>query len=354
MPMPMPEHDEDHDAFIERCMGDENMQEFEDEGQRQAVCEAQWNKEEESKAMKYPHIASAVFNHPWAILPETLQTITSILRFRMEGGTLTKEEIQARLGAAQDRPATVRGGSIAVLPLIGVLAQRMNMMIQVSGGTSTEIFGRAFRQMVADPTVKAVVLDIHSPGGETFGIDELTTEIFQARKAKPIIAVANSLAASGAYWIGTAASELWAAPGALVGSVGVYAEHMDLSKAAEMAGMKMTFISAGEFKVEGNEFEPLSDAGRAHIQGIVDDIYGQFVKAVARNRGVTEAAVRNGFGKGRLVTARQAMAMGMIDGIGTLDQVLRRLGGSHMAEAATMAADGRERHRLRMAMIGKK
>ena len=76
MPMPMPEHDEDHDAFIERCMGDENMQEFEDEGQRQAVCEAQWNKEEESKAMKYPHVANAVFNHPWAILPETLHTIT--------------------------------------------------------------------------------------------------------------------------------------------------------------------------------------------------------------------------------------------------------------------------------------
>src|SRR3990167_6667785 len=175
--------------------------------------------------MKYGHIAGAFFNRPWVILPETLETMASILRFRMEGGTLTKEEIQARLGAAADRPASTRSGSIAVLPLLGVLSQRMNVMTEMSGGTSTEMFGRAFQQVMSDPSVKAVVLDIHSRGGETFGVDELSSMIFKARKQKPVVALANSLAASGAFWIGTAASEMWATPGAMVGSVGVYAEH---------------------------------------------------------------------------------------------------------------------------------
>jgi len=322
--------------------------------------------------MKYGHIAGAFFNRPWVILPETLETMASILRFRMEGGTLTKEEIQARLGAAADRPASTRSGSIAVLPLLGVLSQRMNVMTEMSGGTSTEMFGRAFQQVMSDPSVKAVVLDIHSPGGETFGVDELSSMIFKARKQKPVVALANSLAASGAFWIGTAASEMWATPGAMVGSVGVYAEHTDLSKAAEMAGIKTTFISAGRFKVEGNAWEPLSDTAREHVQSIVDDIYGQFVKALARNRGVSEATVRNGFGEGRVVTAGRAKALGMIDGIGTMEDVLRRLGGSSAREAEekwraeadvemmaepepeTAPVDERERHRLRMALLGKR
>src|SRR3990167_10085829 len=127
MPMPMPERDEDHEGFMRRCMMDDNMMDdMEDEDQRRAVCESQWEDREGAKAMKYPHIANAVFNHPWVILPETLHTITSILRFRMEGGTLTKEEIQARLGAAQDRPATARGGTITILPLIKILTQHIN------------------------------------------------------------------------------------------------------------------------------------------------------------------------------------------------------------------------------------
>ena len=186
--MPMPERDEDHEGFMRRCM----MDDMEDEDQRRAVCESQWEDREGAKAMKYPHIANAVFNHPWVILPETLQTITALLQFRMEGQMLTKEEIQARIGAAQGRPPS-RSGDIAVLPLVGVLSQRMNVMTEVSGGTSTEMFGRAFRQVMADDAVRAVVIDIHSPGGETFGVEELTSEISKARGQKPVIALANSL-----------------------------------------------------------------------------------------------------------------------------------------------------------------
>lgn len=323
MPLPTPKDDESHDEFIERCMGDENMQEFDDAGQRRAVCERQWNSLAKDQAMK-TNVLRAVLETPWAILPHTLAVVMEIAARHARGERLTAEEVAARTNGRPGRPGKIEG-DIAVLPLSGVIVPRANLMTDVSGATSAERFGEAFRQLLADAQIGAIVIDVDSPGGAVLGIEELATTIYNARGQKLILAVANHLAASAAYWIASAADELIVTPSAEVGSIGVFAAHEDFSQALEKAGVKTTLISAGKFKVEGNPYEPLGNEARAAIQGRVDDYYDMFVRTVARQRGVTADEVRNGFGEGRVVGAKQALRLGMADRIETLEETLERL-----------------------------
>jgi len=298
----------------------------------------------------YPSVVNAVFNQPWAILPDTYAIICDLVRSRVAGLRLTAEQVQERIGAAQVRPGAAKNGAIAILPLYGVLAQRMNMMTQVSGGTSTDLFGRAFKEAVRESSISAIILDVDSPGGSVFGVDELASEIRAAKGIKPVIAVANSMAASAAYWIASQADELVVTPGGLVGSIGVLSGHEDISKAKELAGIKTTLVSAGRFKVEDSPLAPLSDVARAALQATVDQYYNTFVQAVALGRKVSPAAVKNGFGEGRLVTADDALAQGMVDTIGTLDQTIARLmGRGPKGQVAAQADVDLRQRRLRMA-----
>lgn len=275
--------------------------------------------------MQYQNVLDAVFGTPWAIRPEMYQTICAIVRARAEGERLTDDEIQARIGAAPVRPGAARNGSVAVLPLYGVVSQRMNLVNQTSGGTSTELFGRAFQDATRDPGISAIVIDVDSPGGHVFGVEELWQTIISARGSKPIVAVANSTAASSAYWIVSAADEIVVTPSGQVGSIGVIAEHIDQSIAMEQAGLKSTLITAGKKKAQLAPSQPLSDDARADIQDQVNSYYAKFVHSVARGRGVPVATVRDGFGEGGMVLAQDAVRMGMVDRIGTLDQTIARL-----------------------------
>jgi HK97 family phage major capsid protein len=282
---------------------------------------------------RIPNIVTAVTSTPWAILPEKLQAIVAFLQERSEGVELSADEVMARIGAGPRDNGARQQGVIAVLPLYGVLSHRMNVPRAISepGGTSTEKFGVAFDKMVRDPNVSAIVIDIDSPGGTVSGTQELWQKIFSARGKKPIIAVANSLAASAAYFVASACDEIVVSPSAEVGSIGVYMVHEDLSGFLEQAGIKQTVIKAGKFKAEGYPSEPLSDEARAAFQLRVDDAYDQFVKAVAKARGVKVADVRNGFGEGRVVTAKRAVELGMADRVATLEQVIAKLGGDTTA-----------------------
>lgn len=288
----------------------------------------------------YLRILNAIYNTPWAILPEKLDAIVAFIEAKVDPlapfvdvREIKGEDIQAM--SAASAPAVRQSGSIAILPLFGTITHRANMLSEFSGGTSTEKFAAQLRQVVSDPTVKAIVIDIDSPGGNVDGVDELSAEIFKARSQKPIVAVANSMAASAAFWIASAASEVVVIPSGLVGSIGVVAMHRDFSKQIENEGVKITLISAGRFKTEGNELEPLGDEAREAIQKLADHFMGMFVRAVARNRDVPINEVRNGFGEGRLVTAKDAKSLGMIDRVETMDQTLKRLGsrGSGMKTA---------------------
>jgi signal peptide peptidase SppA len=314
----------------------------------------------------YQRIIQSVIETPWAILPAKLVVIRDLLAFRATGGRLTDEEIRDRLGSAsrenagewalEIHQAAAQGdgtaiAGVAVLPLVGTIVQRADMFTEMSGAMSVQRFQKSFRQALADPNVGSIVIDVDSPGGQVGGVDELSTEIFQARGQKPITAVANSLAASAGYWIATAADELVITPSGEVGSIGVFAMHEDVSQMLEQEGVKVSLIAAGKYKVEGNPFEPLDEEARAAIQARVDEYYDMFISAVARNRGVKRSDARNGFGQGRVAGAREAVSLGMADRIATIDETVNRLlarsTGSGRRRAAQAGLDFRRR-RLRL------
>jgi signal peptide peptidase SppA len=227
---------------------------------------------------------------------------------------------------------------VAVLPLYGPIAQRMNLMSEVSGGTSAQQFGAMFVQAMNDPEVASIVIDMDSPGGSVFGIQELWDTMTAHRGQKPVTVVANSMAASAAYWIATAAESISVTPGGTVGSIGVIMEHTDISQALEMVGIKPTLITAGKKKGSGNPYAPLSEESLADFQAKVNTYYGMFVSAVAKGRGVSLAQVRNGFGEGDIVLAQEAKRLGMVDRIETLDQAIARMMGRATGTRATGTA----------------
>ena len=282
-------------------------------------------------------LVSEFLTTPWALMPERLQAMTAVLT-RWSSDEPPSEDTLFQVNAdrvlrdtrkqfASDRGASNAGAGIAVLPLYGVVTQRGNMVDDISGpgSTSTQKFTSALRQVLADDTVGQILIDIDSPGGSVYGVAELATEIVKARAQKPVVAVANSLAASAAYWIGCSAGEFYVTPGGEVGSIGVWQAHFDYSKALEEEGVKPTLISAGKFKVEGNPYVPLDPEAQAFMQSRVDDYYNAFIKAVAKGRGVSVADVRDGMGEGRVLGADAALAAKMVDGIATFDDVLAKM-----------------------------
>jgi len=276
--------------------------------------------------MKYARIIGYVAGTLWAITPGKWRELLGVLAFRAAGHECTAEEIHARIGGDDNEgPRLSTQNQVAVIPIRGVLAHRMGSMEESSGGASAEHIGAMLAQVAADDSIKTIVYDIDSPGGTVPGIPELAAQMFALRGVKRQVAQVNDMAASAAYWLASQADEIVSVPSGSVGSIGVFSAHEDLSAALEKEGIKMTLISAGKYKVAGSPFEPLSDEERAVIQARVDDAYGQFVKDVARGRGVTPAAVRGGFGEGRMLDAKAAKAAGMIDRTGTMDETLARL-----------------------------
>jgi signal peptide peptidase SppA len=333
---PEPDPDESQSDFMDRCRAS---------GATEAQCQQAWGDEQEDqqddtvgRALGYPHILEAVTSTPWAILSTKLAVIMNVLAMRAAGHRLSREEIRERIGARHDeddeQPAyrvlassgtRTQGGAVAVIPLQGTLAPRAGAMAESSGVTGLERWTSNLRSAIADPSVGSVVIDIDSPGGSVFGVQETFDAIRALRGGKPIVAVANSMAASAAYWLASAADELVVTPSGEVGSIGVIAAHEDLSAALDRAGVKVSLITAGKYKAEGSPFEPLSAETREFIQSRVDDYYGMFTRAVARGRGTTATAVRDGYGQGRMLGSQQAVQAGMADRVGTLEDTVSRL-----------------------------
>lgn len=293
-------------------------------------------------------ILQAIYDTPWAILPAKLAEIVAVAKRHAAGVQLSAEEIEAVKAAARKPDVRAGGGAVAVLPLFGSIFPRANLMTEMSGATSAERFATLFRSALADPDVASIVIDVDSPGGAVSGVPELADLIFGARGQKPVVAVANHLAASAAYWVATAADELVVTPSGEVGSIGVFAAHEDWSRAYDQAGVTVNLVSAGKYKTEANPYEPLGEEARAAIQGRVNDYYGMFTQAVARQRGVKVGDVRDGFGEGRVVGAREAVRLGMADRIGTLDETIVRVARSRGSSGPRADLEMRQR-RLRLA-----
>ena len=283
--------------------------------------------------MKNQLLVAEFMATPWALMPERLSALATVISRWSQGAPASdaaKFQVQTDRVLRDTRrqtSAAISGGGIAVIPIYGVITQRGNMVDDVSGPgmVSTQIVTQMLRQAVADDAVSHILLDIDSPGGSVYGVSELGDAILSARARKPVVAIANSLAASAAYWVGSQASEFYVTAGGEVGSIGVWQAHQDYSKAMDEAGVKTTLISAGKFKVEGNPYAPLDEEAQGFMQSRVDDYYASFTKAVAKGRGVPITEVRDGMGQGRVLGADAALAQNMVDGIASFDQVLSKM-----------------------------
>lgn len=269
-----------------------------------------------------------VLNAPWAILEERLHEIRAIHERWLRGEEPDVAALEARLG----RPLVnapqgyeVRDGA-ALVPLRGVLGPRMNLMTEVSGGTSTELFARDIRQALNDPAVRSVIVMADTPGGTVAGTQSAAQAVMGARGVKPIATFADGMIASAGIWIGTAADSVWLADAVTqAGSVGVAATHVDVSRREEAMGQKTTEIVAGSYKRVASQYGPLTEKGRETLQAQVDYLYSIFVGDVAKQRGTTEEDVLTRMADGRMFIGQQAVDAGLADGIVTLEELIADL-----------------------------
>jgi signal peptide peptidase SppA len=298
---------------------------------------------------RYARILAEFYGRAWGVPEDLLLRMHQLLRVQASGVKWSDEEIRERIADANSQSGFQRrehldfrysavnptarserrggpssGGKVAVIPIIGVISHRMSMVSEISGagGTSIQKVQGQFREALRAEDCKAIVFDVDSPGGSVDGVMELASEIYNARKQKPITAVCNSMACSAAYWLASAADEVVITPSGQCGSIGVYMLHQDESKALEKDGIKITIIKAGRYKTEGSPSEPLSQEAYDAFLDKVNDYYGMFVKAVAQHRGVSQTAVRDGYGQGRSVLANDAVKQDLADRVGTFDDIL--------------------------------
>lgn len=281
-----------------------------------------------------------ILSAPWAIEPTRLLEIQAIYATRLRGDRIDIEAVEKRLGrplANQPKAYEIMDG-VAVLPIEGVIAKKMNMLTQISGGTSTQLAAQSLQDALSDPAVHSVILSIDSPGGTVDGTQALADAVFAARKVKPVTALASGCMCSAAYWIGSAAQTVYVADGTtVVGSIGVVTSHTDVSGAQTAQGIKTTEIAAGKYKRIASSYAPLSQDGRQSIQDQVDYTYSLFVDAVARNRGVSSGVVLHDMADGRIFMGRQAINAGLADGMLSLHELVAQL---NKARTSPKAAQG--------------
>jgi capsid assembly protease len=297
--------------------------------------------------MKYARIIAAVAGQPWAIEPAKGRAVMEFLKVAAAGERVHDADLQAieeearRLDKRREARVAATPGGVAVIPIHGVMAQRVGLLGAISGGTSTDVAGRQISAAASDPDVKAIILHVESPGGSIYGMHELADRIYEARGRKPVIAQVDSYAASAAYWAASQASEIVVSPGGDVGSIGVYTMHEDISGLLDASGVKETLIYAGKYKVEGNPFEPLGDEAKGAMQDRVDSAYRDFLGAVSRGRGKDTGHVAEHFGQGRMVRFDEAVKRGMADRIATFDETLSRFQKSTPSRSINRAQEER-------------
>lgn len=217
--------------------------------------------------------------------------------------------------------------AVAVIGLHGMVDKRRSWVMDIMGGTSTDEFGRTFAALVDDPNIKGIVIDTDSPGGSAIGVPELSRQIYEARDKKPIVAVSNSEMDSAAYWIGSSAQKIFVTPSSYTGSIGVWSAAAEYSKQMEQDGVKVhVWRSEGSpNKAPFLPWQEFTADAVASEQMEVDRIYGDFISAVARNRGVSVGHAQKSFGQGRSMDSKAAVDAGLADRVATLDEVVSRM-----------------------------
>jgi signal peptide peptidase SppA len=228
-------------------------------------------------------------------------------------------------------PGYRNDGGMAVFMIDGPLQKFDSSM----GGTNTVRLRQAVRNATNDPNISGILLRSDSPGGTVAGTKDLADAVAAARAAKPVYAQVEDMTASAAYWIVSQATKVYANETALIGSIGTMIEVADTSKAYEAAGIIVHVIGTGPMKGAMADGTPITPDHLAYLQGIVDGLNAFFLKGVSEGRGLPAAQVKTA-ATGEVYLAKQAKALGLIDGIQSLDVTMAQL-------QAKMAPRKRER-----------
>lgn len=208
------------------------------------------------------------------------------------------------------------GAKVAVVEVEGVIG------VTAERGLDTDSIVRALGEYRDDPAVRAVVLRIDSPGGVVAPTQEIFTAVRRLREAKkPVVASLGSVAASGGYYVAVAADRIYASPGTLTGSIGVVMQLANVEGLLKKVGVEYVVVKAGRYKDVGNFARPMTPEERRILQALLDDIYDQFIGAVAEGRGLEPQAVR-ALAEGRIYSGRQAQGLKMVDDLGGLEDAI--------------------------------
>jgi len=259
-----------------------------------------------------------IFARPWALEQRAARELAARL---VRADRADPQAFFSLLGAGltEESDLDVRDG-VAVVPVRGSLMREPYFMSSRAKSWSYTGLRTRMEEALGREDVKAIVLDIDSPGGEAVGLAELSDFIYAARRSKPVDAVISGFGASAAYFIASAARSVFVARDAVVGSIGTILIVLDWSKFDEKQGLQEIHIVASQSPKK--DPDATTDEGHAQLQTYVDAIADVFVGSVARNRGVSAQTVLSDFGGGDVMVGEAAVAAGLADGVATLGAVI--------------------------------
>ena len=239
-----------------------------------------------------PHLATRIFDTPLLIAPQKLEVILGVLAPRLGLDASPTAAVVTASDRGQRKSYEVTPDGIAIVPVEGTLVHKSYGIDALSGLRSYTDIQAEIEDAATDPAIKAILLDVDSPGGELAGAFDAADTIFAARVAKPLFAVANNDAFSAAYLLASGAERVYVSRTSGVGSIGVIVSHLDVSGNDEKMGYKYTIIYAGSHKADLQPHAPLSEEARAVLEAEVARTYQLLVSSVARNRGTPESFIR--------------------------------------------------------------
>ncbi len=219
------------------------------------------------------------------------------------------------LTAVGRHPTAVLKSRVGLVTIEGVLGVDINTKDVIDD----------LKEFREDSSVKAVVVRINSPGGSVAPSQEIYESVRKLSTEKSVVVSMDALAASGGYYIAVAADKIFANPGTMTGSIGVIMEVPNVEGLMEKVGLRTEVIKSGQHKDLASMFRTMTDADRAVLQGVLDDVHGQFIDAVAEGRGMPTDQVRE-LADGRVFTGRQAHEAGLVDVLGTLEDAVAEAG----------------------------
>ena len=288
-----------------------------------------------------------IFNRPLLISPQLMTVLEGVMRMQQSGAlTARKAEIETLTFKEMRQTPIVQNGN-AIIRVYDYLSYRFDFWAYLfAGNTAYEDIRVQFQKALADPSVKSVIFDINSPGGEAAGLFDLADEIYQARGTKPVYAVFNENGFSAAYAIASAADKRYISRTGSAGSVGVVAMHVDQSGWDEKIGLKYTPIFAGARKVDFSPHAPLSSEAQSLAQEDGNATYDIFVNTVARNLGMSADAVQAT--EAGIFQGKKAVDAGFADYVMSWNQFMgklnnRKYGGIMKAELEKLFNEMRDK-----------